>query len=211
MSHFIPLFPLGMVVFPGERFRLHIFEDRYKQLITECIGESKTFGIPAVIDSNLAEVATEVQVVSVDRRLAGGEMDITAEGRRRLRILRFYRVAKGKSYPGGDCEWLETDYTNDPAMQAQILSQIEHLHNALGLSQRFDVSQMRRLSFEVGHHVGLSLKQELSLLSLREEPARLRFIGEHLERVLPVVLETERLKSRAKLNGHYKNLLPPDY
>ena len=43
------------------------------------------------------------------------------------------------------------------------------------------------------------------------ESKRLGYIKDHLERILPVIMETERLKAKAKLNGHYKNILPPDF
>ncbi len=51
MTNFIPIFPLGIVVFPGEDLNLHVFEPRYKQLITDCFGEKKPFGIPTVLKS----------------------------------------------------------------------------------------------------------------------------------------------------------------
>ena len=55
MTNFIPIFPLSIVVYPGEDLNLHIFEPRYKQLIAECIATKKPFGIPAVIGNNMNE------------------------------------------------------------------------------------------------------------------------------------------------------------
>ena len=48
MINFIPIFPLNIVVFPGEKLNLHIFEDRYIQLINDCVAEKKAFGIVVV-------------------------------------------------------------------------------------------------------------------------------------------------------------------
>jgi hypothetical protein len=59
--------------------------------------------------------------------------------------------------------------------------------------------------------VGLNLRQEVELLGLHSETERLQFIREHIEHILPVVVETERLKARARLNGHFKNLVPPEF
>ncbi len=62
MTNFIPIFPLGLVVFPGEQLNLHIFEPRYKQLIQECKAADKPFGIPAVIKNAMPEMGTLVRV-----------------------------------------------------------------------------------------------------------------------------------------------------
>ena len=59
MTNFIPIFPLELVVYPGEKLNLHIFEDRYKQLISECYKERKPFGIPPVIKNKIAEFKIE--------------------------------------------------------------------------------------------------------------------------------------------------------
>ncbi|MEO0474160.1 MAG: LON peptidase substrate-binding domain-containing protein, partial [Bacteroidota bacterium] len=67
MYEFLPLFPLSLVVFPGENLRLHIFEPRYKQLIEECSAENTNFGIPTVLDRKVGNIATEVELVSVDK------------------------------------------------------------------------------------------------------------------------------------------------
>ena len=62
MTNFIPIFPLGIVVYPGEQVNLHIFEPRYKQLINDCFVTKKPFGIPAVLDNNVSEMGTLVKV-----------------------------------------------------------------------------------------------------------------------------------------------------
>jgi len=54
MTRFLPLFPLSLVVFPGEYLNLHIFELRYRQLINECDEEGMTFGIPPAFENKLA-------------------------------------------------------------------------------------------------------------------------------------------------------------
>ena len=62
MTNFIPIFPLSIVVYPGESLNLHIFEERYKQLITECYAEKKSFGVPPVINSSVADKIIRNQV-----------------------------------------------------------------------------------------------------------------------------------------------------
>ncbi|MGH2552637.1 MAG: LON peptidase substrate-binding domain-containing protein, partial [Chitinophagaceae bacterium] len=62
MTNFIPIFPLGIVVYPGEAINLHIFEPRYKQLISECYKTKKHFGIPVVIDNNVRDLGSMMEI-----------------------------------------------------------------------------------------------------------------------------------------------------
>ena len=80
MTNFIPIFPLSVIVFPGENLNLHIFEPRYKQLITECFEQKKPFGIPAVVDKELKELGTLVEVSEIRKVYDDGKMDITTRG-----------------------------------------------------------------------------------------------------------------------------------
>jgi len=63
----------------------------------------------------------------------------------------------------------------------------------------------------VAHHIGFSTEQEYQLLATTSELERQEMVRDHLDTILPVVLETERLKERVRLNGHFKNLTPPNF
>ncbi len=93
MTDFLPLFPLQLVVFPGEKLNLHIFEPRYKQLIREVEQNGTTFGIPSYIDGKVMDVGTEIRLISVEKRYEDGQMDIRTEGMGLFRIIELYRVA----------------------------------------------------------------------------------------------------------------------
>ncbi len=209
MAKLLPLFPLSLVVYPGEQLRLHIFEERYKQLINECLEDNSTFGITAVVDQTVVSVGTEVEIVSLDRTYGGGEMDLTTKGTQRIRIENFFEVVGGKLYPGGDVETLEENYQTNEALQAQVWGLLEQLHEALGIQKKYGDEPKNLFTYNIGHHIGLTLTQEFELLSLNSELDRLMYVKRHLEGILPVVRETERLKAKAKLNGHYKNIIPP--
>ena len=211
MDDFMPLFPLSLVVYPGESFRLHIFEERYKQLINECVKEDKTFGVPAVIEQSVGRIATEVKVLSVDKRFAGGEMDISTQGVGRFEILNFYREAPGKLYAGADVAWLHEDMGTQPSLQQEVFDLLGQLHQTMGIERRLVDGVEEIESYLLGHQIGLTLKQEYELLSLSTEIDRLGFIKQHIEGILPVVRETQRMKAKAKLNGHYKNIVPPNF
>jgi Lon protease-like protein len=211
MAKHFPLFPLSLVVFPQERLKLHIFEPRYRQLIHECLADGITFGIPAVIEKNVVEIATEVKLLAVEKQYKGGELDVITEGVRRIRVVKFFREAHAKPYPGGLIEPLEEQKDEDPVTQQKILKLMGELHQALGIQKQYEEKEKGIYSFSIAHNVGFNLDQEYELLKLDKESDRLNFILNHLEHILPVVLETERLKAKAKLNGHFKNVLPPDF
>jgi hypothetical protein len=91
MTNFIPIFPLGVIVYPGEDLNLHIFEPRYKQLINECHSQKKAFGIPAVIDNKLQDHGTLVKITEISKLYDNGEMDIKTVGTEVFRILELIR------------------------------------------------------------------------------------------------------------------------
>src|SRR5207244_588754 len=99
MTNFIPIFPLGLVVYPGQELNLHIFEPRYKQLINECKQEKKTFGIPSVFKDILNEFGTEMELLEISKVYAGGEMDIKTKGIKVFRIIEVLRDVPQKLYP----------------------------------------------------------------------------------------------------------------
>ena len=84
MTNFIPIFPLSIVVYPGESLNLHIFEPRYKQLINECFTQKKLFGIPAVIESRLQDFGTLIRISEITTIHDNGEMDIKTNGEKLL-------------------------------------------------------------------------------------------------------------------------------
>ena len=79
----LPLFPLQVVLFPHSLLPLHIFEDRYKLLIRECVTEKTEFGINLVQDGTLADVGCTAVVTTIVRRYDDGKMDIVVQGRQR--------------------------------------------------------------------------------------------------------------------------------
>src|SRR5688572_29324361 len=100
MTNFIPIFPLGIVVYPGEELNLHIFEPRYKQLIKECFDAGKPFGIPAVINDKMSEMGTLVEIREISKVYEDGKMDIRTEGKQVFKILEVIKELPEKLYSG---------------------------------------------------------------------------------------------------------------
>jgi ATP-dependent Lon protease len=207
----LPLFPLNLVAFPGEKLNLHIFEPRYRELVRDCFTEGLTFGITPFLDNAVQELGTEMRLLSVEKTHAGGEMDIRTEAIGIFRVAKFYRQAPGKLYAAGQVELIEQDDVADPGLRRLIAEQVRQLYEALGLRKLLLQLEPEFKIFDVAHHIGLSTEQEYQLLGTTAEQERQDMVHEHLERLLPAVLEAERLKERVRLNGHFKNLQPPTF
>ena len=207
MTNFIPVFPLGIVVYPGETVNLHIFEPRYKQLINECHADGKPFGIPTVIDNKLNEMGTLVRITEVVKVHDNGELDIRTLGLRVFRVLELIKSVPDKLFSGAIVNY--PDNIEGPGkreLMQKVVSAIRELHRLLHIEKDFHKPDEELGAYDIAHHVGLSLEQEYEVLGLLREEQRQEYIKRHLGAVLPVIAEMETLKERVKLNGHFKNL-----
>lgn len=205
MTNFIPIFPLGIVVYPGEHLNLHIFEPRYRQLIKDSFENKKPFGIPAVIKNNLSEMGTLVQVVEISKTYDDGKMDIKTLGTDVFKILEVVNELPEKLYNGAIVTYPENIKNGSPVMMKKILLGIREIHRLLDISKEFKKPDHELWSYDVAHNAGLSIGDEYSLLELLQELQRQEFLKRHISKVLPVMKEMELLKEKIKLNGHFKN------
>lgn len=206
MLSFLPLFPLSTVVFPSETLNLHIFEPRYRQLISECIENATTFGIPPFLDNRLLGYGTELKVIALKKRYEDGRMDIQTKGIRAFRMLDFENPAKGKLYAGGNVAFVP--FVSDFAINPHLLVLVEEFYDLLAIPkiQLADTSQP--FSFLIGHKIGLSQANEYKLLTIESEAKRQGYLLHHLESILPTLREVERTKQRIAMNGHFQNFDP---
>jgi uncharacterized protein len=212
MTNFIPIFPLGIVVFPGEKAHLHIFEPRYKQLINECFESKKTFGIPTVVNNRLQELGTLVEVTDIVQTYENGEMDVKTQGLRVFRVLEVIQTVPDKLYSGAIVNYPdnENEEGNRQLMQ-KVVNGVKELHRLLNISKDFKKPDEQLKSYDVAHHAGLSLEEEYEVLGLMQEVQRQEYIKRHLQKVLPMLMEMESLKEKVKLNGHFRNLSAFDF
>ncbi|XZF14765.1 LON peptidase substrate-binding domain-containing protein [Chitinophagaceae bacterium MMS25-I14] len=207
MTNFIPVFPLGIVVFPGEPLNLHIFEPRYIQLIQECIAEKKPFGIPTVISSRPGELGTLVEVEEVAKTYENGEMDVRTRGQKVFRILEMIREIPDKMYSGAIVNYPD-NLVQEPnsSLSRKILDEVKRLYTLMNVEGKYPKENTGAISYAIGHYVGLSVEQEYELLGLFDELQRLEYIRRHLNKMLPVIKELEEMKARVQMNGHFRNL-----
>ena len=137
MTNFIPIFPLGIVVYPGESLNLHIFEPRYKQLIEECQKGSKAFGIPAVIDNRLQDYGTLILIREVTKVHDNGEMDIKTQGDKVFRILEVIKEIPDKLYSGAIVNYPDNYEKGNPEIMRRVMNSIRELHRLLNVRKEF--------------------------------------------------------------------------
>ena len=205
----LPLFPLRLVVFPGEFVNLHIFEPRYRQLIGECEQDGITFGIPAFIGDRVMDLGTEIELISVVKRFPNGEVDIRTRGIGLFRIERFFRVLPGKMYAGGEVRRLDNEMDGDPMVAQLILEKLREMFQRLQVNKTVPENPLDFRTYNFAHHVGLNIEQEYEFLCILDEIGRQQYLLEHLERILPNVIEMDEIRRKAQMNGHFKNVIPP--
>jgi len=203
MSVKIPLFPLSLVAYPGQKLNLHIFEPRYRQLINECKEQNMHFGIPAF------SVGTEMQLVDIDRVYPDGKMDIISKGLRVFRLVGYEKEMAGKEYPGGEVEYIPINMDTDLLMQQKLVELLSELFSLMNVKYKFPENIKSITSYIVAHKAGLSLEQEIELLKIPYETERLLYLIEHLELFLPNVRKMESLRQKIQMNGHFRNIMPP--
>lgn len=150
----IPMFPLNMVLLPGETKTLHIFEERYKQLITDCLENDAHFGIPFLYQKSMGDYGIEVKISNVIKTFDNGEMDIAIEGIRVFKLVEFSSVLSPKLYGAGIINY-EDDLVERPTVLLQGLTK-EYLW----------IAQQRSVSEDAFDHVDMySIARLLDLSS----------------------------------------------
>jgi Lon protease-like protein len=197
---------LGIVVYPEENLNLHIFEPRYKQLITECSEQKKAFGIPTVIENKMQDYGSLVTIIEISKVHDNGEMDIKTKGERVFRILEVIKNVPDKLYSGAIVNYPDTYERGNIELMRKVMAGIRDLHRLLKVTKEFNKPDEEIRCFEVAHHIGLSLEEEYELLGLLDERQRQEYVKRHLTKVIPMVAGLEQLKEKIKLNGHFKNL-----
>lgn len=206
MTNFIPIFPLSIVVFPHEQLNLHIFEPKYKQLIAECLTLQKPFGIPVVIDNKIGELGTLIEISEVSKMYENGEMDIKTRGKKVFRALEFIQQVPDKLYSGAIVNYPENHEHGKRTLMTKVIKSAKLLHEILHVNKPLSKNEYELWSYDIAHHIGLTLNEEYEFLSLMNELHRQEYLKRHLAKVIPVATEMESLKEKIKLNGHFKNI-----
>jgi Lon protease-like protein len=197
----IGLFPLGIVLLPTELVPLHIFEERYQELIGECLEEDREFGIVLADDDGLHEIGTRAAVTEVLERFDDGRLNIVVEGRQRFRVA---ELTGGRSLQTAEVEPVEDDdatEVGDPADAERALALFEQLVELTGTEIEAPERTTPQLSYAVAARFEFvpPLKQEL--LEERSERVRLRRLCELLAGAAETLEREREIAARAATNG----------
>jgi Lon protease-like protein len=194
-----PLFPLGIVALPHELVPLHIFEERYKTMIGECLERGAEFGIVWSGDDGLRPVGCAVEIAEVLERMDDGRMNILTRGTRPFRIVDQQAEVP---YPSGTVEFLQDKReTADERTRAAA-------HEAYGelvqqaTDRELEADELAAMTaYQMAATVDFGLEAKQGLLDLRSENARLRLVTRLFRAAAKRLDFIERAQARARSNG----------
>ena len=198
------LFPLPLVLLPDSALPLHIFEERYKTLIGECIAGDLEFGINLVHEGKLSEVGCSAIVEKVVAKYDDGKMDIVIRGKRRYRVLKV--ESEARPYTLGDVQYLEAE---KEGVDQQLAQEAIRLHNTViglvyndtGHQVAID-SDAEQVSFLLAQKSGMDLLQRQSLLELTSENARLELLNTYFTAIIPKLETMEEVNRVVRSDGY---------
>jgi Lon protease-like protein len=199
LSRDFPLFPLGIVALPGELIPLHIFEERYKTMMNECLRDEKEFGIVWLSDDGLRDTGCACAIERVMERMEDGSMNLLARGTRPFRVIE--RQAH-LAYPAGVIEFLkdrQEEIDQDLAQEAReayaelVRRATDDEPDAAALAEMDAYAMAATIDF------GPDAKQ--GLLDLRSENARLRLLTRLFHAATKRLDLIDRAQERAQSNG----------
>lgn len=196
----LPLFPLDVVLLPSTPLPLHIFEPRYKEMMSECLANEAPFGVVRALEEGIADVGCTAEIVTVTKQYPDGRMDLIAEGRQRFEIL---QVNEERSFLRAEILLVPDDGVEAGAQENQRAAE---LHREIltmgGAVQDLSSAKPGLLSFHLAGSLPLDLDLKQKLLTMRSEAERIRLLTSYLEEILPKLRRVARRRQTAGGNGH---------
>ncbi len=194
-----PLFPLALVALPGELVPLHIFEERYKTMMNECLRDEREFGIVWLSDDGLREIGCACEIERVLERMDDGQMELLTRGTRPFRVVE----RQGHlAYPAGVIEFVEDrpDPVDEELLRTAHEAYGELVRRATDRDpEEIELTDMTAYGMAATVDFGLDAKQ--GLLDLRSENARLRLVTRLFRAAIKRLDFVDRAQARAQSNG----------
>ena len=197
----LPLFPLDLVLLPGTPLPLHIFEPRYKEMISECLEQNRPFGVVRAKDGSIAEIGCTAEIITVTKKYDDGRMDIVTQGRERFEVM---QLNQERSFLQAEVVLLEDEPGTPSAEQvAEALRLHGEIMTLAGATPEnaADLEQ-QRLSFHLAGSLPIDPDFKQSLLSMKSEPERLQAVITFFESIVPAMRRTMHVRRKAGGNGH---------
>jgi Lon protease-like protein len=194
-----PLFPLGLVALPHELVPLHIFEERYKEMIAECLEQSSEFGIVWAADDGLRPVGCAMEIAEVLERMDDGRLNILTRGTRPFRIV---DEQDDLPYPAGTVEFLVDKEEQADAQTAATAHEAYGVLVEQATDRTVEPDELAAMSaYQMAATVDFGLDAKQGLLDLRSENARLRLVARLFRAAAKRLDFMERAQERARSNG----------
>lgn len=180
----IPIFPLSLVVYPGSRYPLHIFEERYKNMVKYSMKLDEPFGIIIYDNNALGRIGTKVKVESVTKNYPDGSFDIIVRGEERfvLKTVQENIIGYFEAEVDHYNDLISGNYSELEIEAIEVFNEvIEKAGVTLEDNFYINLDETRFKSFKLAEKSGLSLEQQQSLITLQNEGERLFFLIEHLK------------------------------
>lgn len=177
----LKLFPLNLVAFPSKLIPLHIFEDRYKRMISNCIDEKKDFGIIYQNTKTQSKIGCSVSVEKIINKYPDGRMDILVRGRK---IFKVQKQAFLDDLAVGDITFMSDLKPLDKDIFNPLLDKYMKLMLAAGFKDNLDHHLSKTLTFELLEMIQTSHDFELELLRLDSEKKRAEFLDQFFSSIL---------------------------
>ena len=200
----IPLFPLNVVLMPGTPLPLHIFEERYKQMVNECLESGAEFGMVLADESGTRQVGCTARIVELVQRFDDGRLVILVEGSRRFELK---NVFTGKPYYVGEIEYIEDGPEEDVTPLAeQCVALLERVVEAATEgSVGIEIEPpYRNLSFAIAGRIEFDLETRQQILELPTEKGRLERVKELLTEMADRLERERKVREIAETNGHLR-------
>jgi Lon protease-like protein len=200
----IGLFPLNLVLVPGEQAPLHIFEPRYRELIGECLDFGNDFGLVLEDDEGLREVGTRCNVVEVIDRFPDGRLNIVVEATERFQLLeltdgRAYRTAEIETLPDESDTPSEDEVEDVLAAYARVVAAAEAELDDLDLDAD-------SVAYQIAARIDFGTVVKQGLLELRSERERVIKLAPMLNQAAEAVEREREIRTRASGNGRVEPL-----
>jgi uncharacterized protein len=197
----LPLFPLEVVLLPGASLPLHIFEPRYKEMISECLDQKLHFGVVRSKESEIAEIGCTAEIVALTKKYDDGRMDIVSEGRERFEVM---HLNQERSFLQAEVFYLQDEAgrasSEEKAQALKLHGEIMKLAGAEPM-QPFE-GEEDQLSFRLAGSLPLDLDFKQTLLGTKSEAERLQAVIAFFEAILPTLRRTAHVRRKAGGNGH---------
>jgi Lon protease-like protein len=201
-TELVPLFPLPLVLLPAMPLPLHIFEERYKEMMADVIAADSEFGVVLAREEGIINIGCTAIVRKVLRRYDDGRLDVLTQGQRRFRID---SIDQERSYLRADVEFFDDiDLSDVPSeLRQRAAREYQKLIALEGSDRRAEVAVGTRLSFSIAYLLDDTEKRQ-TVLALRSETERLEFLLKAVPEYLVKQERTALAKRVAPLNGHAK-------